>query len=100
MLQDTIIAVIMCTLPSHHVERENRFEQLFHQADSAFESEYQLREKFRKALEEASDEAVRSAAEKTSQQRKEAMKPECNFREIMEELEKQHILIFRKNEKK
>lgn len=73
---------------------------LFHQADSAFESEYQLREKFRKVLEEASDEAVRSAAEKTSQQRKETMKPECNFREIMGELEKQHILIFRENEKK
>ena len=100
MLQDTIIAVIMCILPSHPVERENRFEQLFHEADRDFEYKSRIWEMFRKAFEEASDKAVRSAAYKTSQQRKEAMKPECNFREVMEKLEKQYILIFRNNEKK
>lgn len=45
MVSDTIIAVIMCILPSHPVESENGFEQQFHEADSAFEAKYQLNKK-------------------------------------------------------
>lgn len=100
MVQDTIIAVIMCVLPSHPIENGSRFESLFQEADSTFEVKYHVREKYRRMFEKASEEAVRSASEKTAQQREKAMKSECDFRQIMEELKNQNLYIFRYNEKK
>lgn len=100
MLQDTIIAVIMCILPSHHVERGNRFEQLFHEADSAFEAKYQLNEKLMKELERAAKETAISADRKTAKQREEVMNSLSGLRKVAEELKKQSIYIFRYNENK
>lgn len=100
MLQDTIIAVIICTLPSHHVERENRFEQQFHEADSAFEAKYQLNEKLRRELERTAKEAALSADRKTAKQREEVMNSLSGLREVAEELKKQSIYIFRYHENK
>lgn len=100
MVQDTIIAVIMCVLPSHAIENGIRFESLFQEADSTFEVRYHVREKYRKVFEKASEEAVQSVSEKTAQQRERAMNPECDFRQVMEELKKHNLYIFRYNEKK
>lgn len=93
MVSDTIIAVIMCILPSHPVESENRFEQQFHEADSAFEAKYQLNEKLVKELEKAAKEAALSADRKTAQEREKFMKSYSGIREVAEELKKQSIYI-------
>lgn len=57
-------------IPSSPPPKENRFTELFKEADAAFEKEYNLKEK----LNEASRQAVISADEKTAKQREEALK--------------------------
>lgn len=100
MISDTIIAVIMFLLPSHPVERESRFAQEFHEADSAFEAKYQLREKLVRKLEKAVHEAALSADRKTAKQREEVMNSFSGLREVAEELKKQNIIIFKYYENK
>ena len=90
----------MCILPSHPVEKGNRFEQLFHEADSAFEAKYQLNEKLMKELERAAKEAAISADRKTAKQRGEVMNSLSGLREVAEELKKQSFLIFKYYENK
>lgn len=90
----------MCILPSHPVEKGNRFEQLFHEADSAFEAKYQLNEKLMKELERAAKEAAISADRKTAKQREEVMNSFSGLREVAEELKKQSFLIFKYYENK
>ena len=100
MVQDTIIAVIMCVIPFNPIENGSRFESLSQEADSTFEVKYHVREKYRRMFKKVSEEVVRSASEKTVQQREKAMNPECDFRQVMEELKKHNLYIFRYNEKK
>lgn len=76
MIADTII-VVMMVIPSSPQPKENRFAELFKEADAAFEKEYNLKEK----LKEASRQAAISADEKTAKQREEALKG-VDFMEI------------------
>lgn len=76
MVADTII-VVMMVIPSSPQPKENRFTELFKDADAAFEKEYHLKERFK----EASRQAVISADEKTSKWREGALKG-VDFMEI------------------
>lgn len=64
-------------IPSSPQPKENRFAELFKEADAAFEKEYHLKEK----LKQASKQAAISADEKTTKQREEALKG-VDFMEI------------------
>lgn len=69
MIADTII-VVMMVIPSSPQPKENRFAELFKEADAAFEKEYNLKDK----LKEASRQSAISAEEKTAKQRDKALK--------------------------
>lgn len=64
MIADTIVVVFMCIMPTHKPKevKENRFTEVFEQADKAFDKKYKVDIE---ALKKASYEAVKSAEGKT-----------------------------------
>lgn len=76
MVADTIVIVLVCiksAQPDKVIphKQENRFVELFKEADKKFDKAYRLNID---ELKRASSEAVQSAAEKTKSQREKALK--------------------------
>lgn len=64
MIADTIVVVLLCIMPAQELKqnKENRFKEIFEQADREFDKKYRLDIE---ALKSASREAAIQAFEKT-----------------------------------
>lgn len=74
MIIDTIIVVMVCIIPEQQPKefKQNRFKEVFEQADKDFDRKYGIDiEKLKKA----SSEAVIEAEEKTKEEKKKALEP-------------------------
>lgn len=88
MMADTLVVVLMLMSPAQPLQTDtvpsvtdNRFTELFRQADEDFERKYHLREKLRQASKEAAIEADR----KTADERKRIL-DSTSFMKIVKEL--------------
>lgn len=110
MVSDTIIAVMMLVLPSHPVQeenrteiqarKENRFKELFQEADSAFEAKYHTMEYWEPLIEKAAKEAAGSADRKTAAEREKILNSGADYLKIIEDMKKQQYKMLRHYESK
>lgn len=81
MIADSIIVVLVCIMPAQQPKevKQNRFTEVFEQADKEFDKEFKLDIE---ALKCASREAVIQADEKTKAEKEKALKPWIIVKEL------------------